>query len=279
MNTGTDTIRKFNRFELKYVITLRQAEQFRQSLASYLIPDTQGNTGRYSLTSLYYDSPDLRCYHEKENGLRFRRKLRIRHYENGEPLTEQTPVFVEIKQRVDRVTQKRRTVMNYGDALRLCSSRQLTDDYPEESQFLEEVYAFLWQYNLQPASIVRYNRQALMGTEYDPGLRVTFDTDLCFQPCRLRLHEDTCSIPLLPPNKVVLEIKVNERLPYWLVNMIADHNLELTRISKYCRSIEVSRRMPVQHWQLLPGEGAEDVLSSTLSVFSTLEHKMGITNR
>ena len=60
------TIRKFNRFELKYVITLQQAAKLKSALRAYLVPDEHGNnTGRYALASLYYDSPDFRCYQEK----------------------------------------------------------------------------------------------------------------------------------------------------------------------------------------------------------------------
>ncbi|MBN1266420.1 MAG: polyphosphate polymerase domain-containing protein [Anaerolineales bacterium] len=275
MNNAENNIRKFNRFELKYVITLRQAERFKASLPNFMDPDSQGWGGRYTLSSLYYDSPGLRCYHEKENGLRFRRKLRIRHYVTNGPLTEQSPVFIEIKQRVDRVTQKRRVSLPYGDALRLCNDRRMPD-FSAEQPFFDEVYAFLWQYNLRPMSIVRYDRQAFTGTAYDPGLRVTFDTSLTFQPNRLRLHEDATTMPILPPNQVVMEIKINERMPYWLTNMIADHNLELMRISKYCRSIEAASNIPALKWRWLPAENSEDVLSSTLSVFSTLRQRMGI---
>ena len=277
MNNISHTIRKFNRFELKYLITLQQAEQFKSALRAYLVPDEYGtDNGRYALTSLYYDSPDLRCYWEKEYGLRFRRKLRIRRYATDEPLTEASPVCVEIKQRVDRVTQKRRAVLPYGDALRLCNDRQIPDCAPEDRALLEEIYVFLWQYNLRPLSIVRYNRQALIGGEYDLGLRVTFDTSLSFQSHRLHLHEEPSALPMLSPNLVVMEIKVNERMPTWLTEMIADHNLQMVRISKYCCSIEAAQKMPYLRWRNLPPESSENVLASTLSVFSKLEQKMGI---
>ncbi|MEW6402252.1 MAG: polyphosphate polymerase domain-containing protein [Chloroflexota bacterium] len=271
------TIRKFNRFELKYLITLQQAEQFKSALRTYMVPDEHGNNdGHYALTSLYFDSPDLRCYWEKEYGLRFRRKLRIRRYETDEPLTEETPVFVEIKQRVDRVTQKRRAVLTYGDALRLCNDRRLPKCSPEDEPVIEEIYAFLWHYNLRPMSIVRYDRHALMGAEYDIGLRVTFDTSLSFQSHCLRLHEEPSALPMLPAHQVVMEIKVNERMPFWLTELIADSNLQIVRVSKYSRSIEAAQNMPSLRWRNLPAESSEDVLSSTLSVFSRLEQKMGI---
>jgi len=278
MNNLSHAIRNFNRFELKYLITLEQAERFKSALRAYLVPDEHGkNNGRYRLASLYYDSPDLRCYREKQDGIKFRRKLRIRRYETGKVFTEETPVFLEIKQRVDRVTQKRRALLSYGEALRLCNDRQIPEHTPEDQAVIEEIYAFLWQHNLRPISIVRYDRQAFIGTKYDLGLRVTFDTSLSFQSHPLHMHEQPTSLPMLPANRVVMEIKVNERIPYWLTEMIAAHNLEMVRVSKYCRSIVAAQNMPSARWRHLPSEGSRDVLSSSLSLFSSLERELGIS--
>jgi hypothetical protein len=277
MNHLSHVIRRFNRFELKYLLTLEEAQRFKTALRAYLVPDEHGGEdGRYMLNSLYYDSPNLRCYWEKQDGVRYRRKLRIRHYGSDGLFTDATPVFVEIKQRVDRVTQKRRASLAYGDALLLCNDRQIPPYAPDDRAVIEEIYAFLWQYNLQPASIVRYERQAFIGTDYDIGLRVTFDTGLSFQSHPLHLHEVRSALPMLPANRVVMEIKVNERIPYWLTEMIAVHNLQMVRVSKYCRSIDAAENMPSAHWRRFLSEGSHKVLSSTLSVYSSLGQKMGI---
>ena len=277
MNNLSHTLRKFNRFELKYIITLQEAERFKSALRAYLVPDEHGNNnGRYALASLYYDSPDFRCYREKVDGIRFRRKLRIRRYETGEVLTDESHVFLEIKQRIDRVTQKRRAILPYSQALRLCNDRQIPDYAPEDKAILDEIYVFLWQYNLRPASLVRYTRQAFVGKEYDVGLRVTFDTFLSFQTHPLHLHEEPSDLPMLPAHLVVMEIKVNERIPNWLTEMIAAHNLQIVRVSKYCRSIDAARNMPSMQWRRLTAESSQDVLASSVSVFSTLDQKMGI---
>jgi len=277
MTNLSSVIRKFNRFELKYLITLQQAELFKSALRTYLVPDEHGNNnGRYALASLYYDSPDLHCYWEKEDGLKFRRKLRIRRYETDEVLTDETPVFLEIKQRIDRVTQKRRAILPYGEALRLCNDRQIPSNGLGDKALLDEIYVFLWQYDLRPASLVRYDRQAFMGTEYDIGLRVTFDTSLSFQARQLHLHEQHYGLPMLPANSVVMEIKVNERIPYWLTDLIAAHNLQRIGVSKYCRSIEAAWSIPATRRHSLRVESAQDVLASSYSSFSTLEQRMGI---
>jgi SPX domain protein involved in polyphosphate accumulation len=277
MNNNGSTIHKFNRFELKYLLSLQQAEQVKAALQAYVVPDEHGhNNGRYTLASLYYDSPDLRCYRENEHGLKFRRKLRIRRYETGEVFSDESPVFLEIKQRYDRVTQKRRTVLPYREALRLCNDRRIPDNGLGDEALLDEIYVFLWQYDLRPASLVRYDRQAFTGTGYDPGLRVTFDTSLSFQAGQLHLHEQPSGLPMLRANSVVMEIKVNERIPCWLTNMIAAHNLQRVGVSKYCRSIEAAQNMPATRRLSLRAESSQDVLASSFSTFSMLEQRMGI---
>jgi hypothetical protein len=276
-SNGGNSGHRFNRFELKYLLTLQQAERFKADLQAYVVPDEHGHTnGRYALSSLYYDSPDLRCYHENERGLKSRRKLRIRHYETGEVFTDESPVFIEIKQRYDRITQKRRTLLPYDEALRLCNDRQLPDQGPGDRAFVEEIYAFLWQCNLRPASIVRYERQAFTGTVYDRGLRVTFDTSLSSQAHQLHLHEQPAGLPMLPASLTVMEIKVNERLPLWLSDMIAAHDLRRVGFSKYCRSIDAVPAMAATRRHSLRPESAQEILSSSFSRFSMLEQRMGI---
>ena len=250
------TIRSFNRFELKYLVPIRAAEAFRQALRTYLVCDDNGDArGRYYVSSLYYDGPDFAFYWERADGVKFRRKLRIRHYESSGPLDADTPVFVEIKQRLNRVTQKRRVSLPYREALRLCNGRQRPDDChcedtAQETAVLDEVESMLWQYDLRPASIVRYSRQALIGTEHDIGLRVTFDTCLNYCADPLQLHDRASGLQLFPADWVIVEIKVNERMPYWLTELVAAHNLNLVRVSKYCRSIELAHNLATPAWRL-----------------------------
>ena len=268
MKKTNDTIRTFNRFELKYIVTLKQAEAFRQDMRPYMSADLNGTTsGRYRLGNLYYDSPDLRCYQEEENGIRVRRKLRIRYYETDALFTEEKPVFVEIKQRINRVTQKKRTILTYFEALRLCNDRVLPDHLDEDKATLEEIYAFGWQYNLRPSMIVRYTRTAFVGKRFDIGLRITFDTSLIYQPYLLRLHEQLMELPMLDAGHVIMEIKVNDRIPIWLTQLIGKHNLKMVPSSKYGRSIALCLANPAFYRKNGFVESAFDVVSSSYSVF------------
>jgi SPX domain protein involved in polyphosphate accumulation len=252
MSNLSHTIRRFNRFELKYLVPLKQAEAFRRALGANLLPDDHGDTcGRYGVSSLYYDGPDLHFYWEKVDGIKFRRKLRIRHYGSVASLTADVPVFVEIKQRLNRVTQKRRVRLPYGEALRLCNEREIPEHTLEDAAVIQEITAMLWQYNLHPVSVVSYTRQALVGTDYDVGLRITFDTDLRYRASQLDLCGEGNDLLLFPPDWAVVEIKVNERIPYWLTELVAVHNLNLVRVSKYCRSIELAQDLVTPDWRFV----------------------------
>jgi SPX domain protein involved in polyphosphate accumulation len=206
--------------------------------------------------------------------MRLRKKLRIRYYETEDIFTEDKPVFVEIKQRVDRVTQKRRIVLPYFQALQICNDRCLPDVQATNKEIFEEIYAFVWSYNLRPASIVRYARTAFISKRFDIGLRVTFDKEIMCQPNPLHLHEQLTGIPLLGANMVIMEIKVNERIPIWLTQMVAEHNLKITPFSKYCRSIAATGAMPYMYKVRMPAESSMDILSSSYSVFQDRKNEL-----
>jgi SPX domain protein involved in polyphosphate accumulation len=252
MNDISSAIRRFNRFELKYLLPIEAAGPFRQELGAYLKPDSYGDgNGSYAVSSLYYDSPGYRFYWEKMEGIKFRRKLRIRHYETRAELTPDTEVFVEIKQRLDRVTQKRRVLLPYRSALRLCNERMMPEHRSQDRPVIEEVHSMVWQYNLRPISLVSYLRQAYIGTDYEVGLRVTFDTNLRYRSRDLQLHSKCIGSFMVPPGMVVMEIKVNERIPYWLTELVGKHNFRLVRISKYCQSLEVANRVPQPRYYIV----------------------------
>ena len=233
-------IRRFNRFELKYVADRRLVDAFRHELPDKLARDPHGVDGFYPIWSTYYDSPDLRFYWEKIDGEKFRRKLRIRHYGTPEELTGDTPVFVEIKQRVNRVTQKRRVRLPYEDALQLCAGHPPAVFDPQDAGVMDEIEMMVRQNMLRPTTVVGYVREAFFGRDEDSGLRVTIDSRIRGRDrdLDLRWPGEGQNRYIIPPHLSVVEMKVNERVPYWLTELIARHNISLIRVSKYCQSIE-----------------------------------------
>lgn len=246
-------IRKFNRFELKYVADRRLVESFRAELPAKLDRDAHGIDGFYPVWSMYYDTRDLRFYWEKIDGERFRRKLRIRHYGMPDELTDDTSVWVEIKQRVNRVTQKRRVRLPYAQALQLCAG-QPPGACDEDAAVVEEILFLVGRLQLRPTTVVGYVREAYVGRAEDSGLRMTIDSRVRGRDRDMDLRVGAENRFVVQPHLSVVEVKVNERVPYWLTEHIARHNLSLRRISKYCQSVEAFGVAPRSAFQVSAAE-------------------------
>lgn len=242
-SSALQAVRSRNRFELKYLLPRERAAALLTDVLPYMDDDSHGRGTPYAITSLYYDTPDLRCYWEKVDGLKNRRKLRLRHYESAADLRPDSRVYVEIKQRINRTTQKRRAKLPYAAALALCAGEDL-DPNPSQAAVMREVRAFVNAFRLEPASITSYLRRALVGTDHDPGLRITFDTDIRYRSTDLSLDSRNPGRHMVPPEQVVVEIKANDHIPRWVTALVGAHNARVVRISKYCQSIEVAGRAP-----------------------------------
>ena len=242
-------IKYYSRYELKYLITQQQREEFTAILPKYLTPDIEGDSlGRYTITSLYYDTYDYKAYWDKVEGHKFRRKVRVRVY-GDEKVDPQTMCFAEIKQRNNKTLQKKRVRMTYTEAEALCGSAAELENEAgmslTDQQILSEIRYLQLSLQLQPACIVSYDRQAFEGSEYDAGLRITFDTNLKGRTHDLTLLGTgiTKNQFFIPPSWCIMEVKVNYRVPYWLTEMIAQYRFTLRRVSKYCTALEESKSL------------------------------------
>jgi|GEM_PF-107901 len=228
----------FNRYEIKYLVDMSRVDALREELEQRLDRDAHCGEDGYGVWSVYYDTRHLRFYWEKIEGLRFRRKLRIRHYGDRFTIDAGTPVHVEIKQRVNRVTQKRRVRLPYRDALALCDGRRMVDHEPAGRAFLEEVLDLVCRLDLRATAITGYQRHAYLGRGAEVGLRVTLDRRVRGRDRDFHLGADAENRFIVPPHRAVLEVKANERVPYWLNDLTARWNLQVVRISKYCQAVE-----------------------------------------
>ncbi len=230
-------IRRFNRFELKYVIRSDLRERVVEDLAAQMKPDAMGDArGWYRVTSLYYDSPDRACYRAKIEGIKYRRKVRIRTYSPSVE-DDSEKVMLEIKQRINRTVQKRRLSMPLADAYAAAVGTPVKVDGAEDQKVIDEVLFIAHSLHLEPACVISYQRQAWVGSDAELGLRVTFDQDLTCRPPDERLGPDVGAHLFMPPDMVVMEVKVNERIPLWVTRLLAKHQCPMRRMSKYCAGI------------------------------------------
>lgn len=231
--------RAFNRHEIKFLVGVRSLPALCGELEEHLAPDAHHGSEGFGVRSIYYDTTDLRFYWERVEGLRFRRKLRIRHY-GHEEIVDETPVFVEVKQRVGRVTQKRRVGLPHHAALRLCDGRERIEYAGRgvDDVLVEEVLRLVCALELRPVTMTLFRRRAFSGRDADLGLRVTVDTRVRGRDRDLRFSENSEDRFIVPPSLAVVEVKVNDRVPRWLRDLTARHDLSAVHLSKYCQSVE-----------------------------------------
>ena len=238
------SLHAFNRYEIKYLVPSADVPALREEFASRLDLDSHGGSQGYGVWSVYYDTTGLRFYWEKIEGLKFRRKIRVRHYGDRFTVNDATTVYVEIKQRVNKVTQKRRVALPYGLARELCDHRRMVEHEPSQRAFLEEVLGLVSGLDLRPVAITGYQREAFVGRDADVGLRVTLDHRIRGRDRDFDLAADAENRLIVPASLAILEVKANERVPYWLTDLAARANLSVVRVSKYCQSVEAYGRAP-----------------------------------
>jgi len=228
--------RVFDRWELKYVVTIKQMYQLIQEIDHYVIEDEHSDNGLYKIKSLYYDTYDFRFYQEKISGNKYRQKLRLRGYGDVHSNDE---VFFEIKQRYSSTVQKRRVGMHLDDAYSLINDDILDKAKHSDKKLkvIEEVRYLQSLHALEPKAVVSYDRKAFMG-RYEDGLRITFDTNLKCRNANHGLEGIHKEQYFMHPGLAVLEIKTNEKVPIWLISLIQRHSIEAERVSKYCLSVE-----------------------------------------
>ncbi|WP_139192939.1 polyphosphate polymerase domain-containing protein [Rhodococcus pyridinivorans] len=242
MNNGyqqtASRLHAFNRYEIKYFVDEMKVPELRRELAARMDTDPYSPHGGYPVTSLYYDTPDLRFYWEKIEGLKFRRKVRMRLYGDPAACTDDTPVQVEIKQRVNRVTQKRRTALPYGVALRWLNGREDIECDDSQRPFVDEVSGLVGNLDLRPIVTTGYLREAFVGRDADLGLRVTIDHKVHGRDRDFHFASGAENRFIIPPKLAVVELKANERVPYWATDLTARLDMSVIRVSKYCQSVE-----------------------------------------
>ena len=243
LNNNQPVKLRFRRFEFKYHLPDFLANKIMADLFNYMDWDPHvinQPDKSYQVSSLYFDTAGFSCYYEKLAGVKDRKKLRLRTYATS--LESETPVFLEIKGKSDAVILKDRLLSNYQDCLNFVTSGQFNSTDGMSSQEQELLREFLWlkDYNcLLPKIMVIYKRKPLVG-RLDPRFRVTFDSQLKTYPANQLFFSDKTTEVF--PQKVVMELKYNNTIPYWFHRIIQKYQLNREPFSKYCQSLEAARR-------------------------------------
>jgi hypothetical protein len=225
------------RFERKFVVTAAAADSIQRFVAAYLEFDEymagREQTG-YRVCSLYLDTPDLAFYRQSKEGVKNRRKLRIRIYDER----PDSFAFLEIKKRTGETVHKlRATVRKPACQALLRGARIEVADLCSTGEVglraLDEFCEYKDRYAADGAVYVDYQRMAFVSRTAD-NCRVTFDRNLVARPY---LSNDGLSPPPAATpvdyRGVVLELKYNGRAPRWMHDLIRTFDLQRCSFPKY----------------------------------------------
>jgi hypothetical protein len=199
---------------------------------------------QYTVRSIYFDTPRFDFYFEKIEGIKNRKKVRLRGYYKED---ENNIVFFEIKRKYDIPILKFRSPVKYEDAIDMFRSRNIngqvvsSDLFPKGNENSKRFFYQVFSKNLRPVVLIVYEREAYQD-KMDDTVRLTFDKNLRSKayPSIDNLFEENKLSQSLS-GKFILEVKFNNHFPHWLNPIIANFSLRKQSASKYVIAMNSSR--------------------------------------
>ncbi len=222
----------FKRYEEKFYITREQHDRLLPVILRHMDPDKYCIDGKsYNLVNLYFDDDNDSIIINSILKPKYKEKLRLRCY--GPPASDDTTVYFEIKSKLYGTVIKRRAGMRYADALEYIESgkRPKTDIYIY-NQVLDEIDALRIRKPCKPKLIISYDRRAFY-MRGDPTVRLTFDENIMSTRYDLDLSHYKGGEYLIPPDNMILEIKISDSMPLWLSQALSEEGVFITSFSKY----------------------------------------------
>ena len=238
------------RYEYKYALPVSARAQVLELAEAHVKPDPHANplpegaTG-YNVHSLYFDTPDLRDYHERLEGYRVRDRLRIRTYDKP---GDNRPVFLENKRKLfDRVVKHRVKICTVDEWMAEDSPTpwaRFTDRLKGRKRYAAGTFRTLVERGGRvPVSCVHYRREVYVAAEPGSTVRLTLDRDLtaATRPGVKELFAAP-DVALIPPDWMVMELKFSGDRPGWMRRIIRELGVRASPVSKFGLSVVLGRR-------------------------------------
>lgn len=234
----------FSRYEFKYLLSSKESQLiFNQALRFMKIDDyalNKNNQG-YTVRSLYYDNDNYDNFYEKVDGIRFRKKFRLRTYSTS--FFKESKIFLEMKGRNQNRVLKRRIEVNKNDFEifnNLDNLKNLSNVYTNiyKSDLFKEFLFDYYKKKLKPKIIIDYNRIPLIN-KHGLYFRLTFDKNIFTGVSKSLFTNKNFYFPIAwKPGCTILEVKFIRSLPAWFHRIIQSFNLNRRSISKFVLGIE-----------------------------------------
>lgn len=222
------------RHELKFKISNSAAEVLKQKLSLILDKDNNAyyEDGSYLIKSLYFDDLNSSSYYEKMDGILYRKKYRIRIYNNDDSF-----IRLEKKMKHNNMTAKEQMLISKDIYSKILNGK--INEIDNASGLLLEFLGDYKTLGLVPSIVVGYHRTAFIYPISD--VRITFDSNIESGLYNYDLFDNEMpTYRVDEPGKQVLEVKFNEVLPLHIASILADIPSCREAVSKFaiCRSIK-----------------------------------------
>ena len=215
----------------EWKIALEPGDLFvlRQRLRAVMQPDAHAVDGRYSIRSLYFDTPEDRALREKLDGVSRREKFRIRYY-NGDT------GFIQLEKKCKRggLDWKEQTQLTERQARDIAAGRFDAVD-PGDDALLGELCRKARTERLRAKTIVDYTREPFV---FGPGnVRVTLDYGIRTGLRCTDFLNPACPTVPAPDSGARMEVKWDAFLPDIIRDAVQLPGRQVEAFSKYaaCR--------------------------------------------
>lgn len=225
------------RHEIKFIISKQMSLILKQRLALAMNVDKNSvnldNT--YFIRSLYFDDINSTAYYEKIDGVLYRKKYRIRIYNNDSSF-----IRLERKWKHNNMTSKDQLKISKENCIHLLTNQ--FDNIDKEllnNSLMKEFITDIKVFGLKPSVIVDYKRLAY--TYHISEVRITFDERIKSGLYNYNLFNmNRITYDVIDNNEVVLEVKFNEVLPEHISIILQIIPMYRQAVSKFalCRSIK-----------------------------------------
>jgi len=218
------------RVEDKYNCTEAELYMLQARMEAALRPDdNEGGPEGYRIESLYFDDLYDSCLQDTVDGVNRRSKYRIRIYNDSLDV-----IKLEVKSKKDNRILKRSRTISRAQMESLMRGECIADDASSEDPATLFNLAIRTR-GLKPRVIVAYERKAYV---YEPGnVRITFDRNVRASSRVEAFGQKNISYDFLREYDKVLEVKYDEFIPGFLLQLLELGNMRQSAYSKYqlCR--------------------------------------------
>ena len=215
----------FKRYELKYMLTRRQAALLKAAMTGHMELDRFGHS---SIRNIYLDTDSFRLVRRSIEKPLYKEKLRVRAYGRAD---QEDAVFVELKKKFESVVYKRRLTLPNREAM---DALEGGGPLPAIGQIAREIQAFRDFYgpSLKPAMFLSYEREAYYPTDGE-DFRLTLDERILWRTDHMDLSAGCFGTALLGPDQVLMELKTPGGIPLWMVDFLSANGIRKISFSKY----------------------------------------------